>query len=122
MGGHLSVCGQAARGAARPSPAQQECCDATEFLGEADTLGRRSRSSWRTCATGAALPEIVARQWRYLLEGNQDLIDTETVRAAYAQPRLRQLFPDGQPRSDVLQPVHRNAGRACRRPGLSEGR
>jgi hypothetical protein len=47
-----------------------------------------------TDAAGAqSAAEIVARQWRYLLEGNQDMIDTETVRAAFAQPRLRQLFP-----------------------------
>ncbi|MFD9034701.1 DUF6193 family natural product biosynthesis protein [Streptomyces sp. NPDC059567] len=37
--------------------------------------------------------EIVAEEWRYLLGGDQDLIDVETVRAAHAQPRLRQLFP-----------------------------
>ncbi|MER5307461.1 DUF6193 family natural product biosynthesis protein [Streptomyces sp. NPDC002773] len=37
--------------------------------------------------------EIVAEEWRLLLDGGQDLIDTETVRAAHARPRLRQLFP-----------------------------
>ncbi|MEV6246786.1 DUF6193 family natural product biosynthesis protein [Streptomyces sp. NPDC051742] len=37
--------------------------------------------------------EIVAGEWRFLLGGSHDLIDAETVRAAHAQPRLRQLFP-----------------------------
>ncbi|MGW6420064.1 DUF6193 family natural product biosynthesis protein [Streptomyces sp. NPDC055055] len=37
--------------------------------------------------------EIVAGAWRLLLDGGHDLIDTETVRAAHAWPRLRQLFP-----------------------------
>ncbi|MGA5195725.1 DUF6193 family natural product biosynthesis protein [Streptomyces exfoliatus] len=37
--------------------------------------------------------EIVAGEWRLLLDGSHDLIDAETVRAAHAQPRLRELFP-----------------------------
>ncbi|MFJ8660609.1 DUF6193 family natural product biosynthesis protein [Streptomyces sp. NPDC093795] len=37
--------------------------------------------------------EIVAGEWRFLLGAGHDLIDTETVRAAHALPRLRQLFP-----------------------------
>ncbi|MEU0405197.1 DUF6193 family natural product biosynthesis protein [Streptomyces sp. NPDC006197] len=37
--------------------------------------------------------DVVAEEWRLLLGGSHDLIDAETVRAAYAQPQLRQLFP-----------------------------
>ncbi|MFF3685281.1 DUF6193 family natural product biosynthesis protein [Streptomyces sp. NPDC002187] len=37
--------------------------------------------------------DIVAAEWRYFLEEAQDLINPATVRAAYAQPRLRELFP-----------------------------
>ncbi|KQX50769.1 MULTISPECIES: DUF6193 family natural product biosynthesis protein [unclassified Streptomyces] len=37
--------------------------------------------------------EAVAGEWRSLLAGSQDLVDAETVRAAHAQPLLRQLFP-----------------------------
>ncbi|SED79532.1 DUF6193 family natural product biosynthesis protein [Streptomyces sp. TLI_105] len=35
----------------------------------------------------------MAAQWHRLLEDDGDIVDPETVRAAYAQPRLRQLFP-----------------------------
>ncbi|WP_328396856.1 DUF6193 family natural product biosynthesis protein [Streptomyces sp. NBC_00390] len=37
--------------------------------------------------------DIVAAEWRYLLEGDHDLVDPTTVRAAYAQPQLRRLTP-----------------------------
>lgn len=44
-------------------------------------------------ADARSAAEIVVGEWHMLLDGNHDLIDAETVRAAYAQPRLRQLFP-----------------------------
>ncbi|WKX70638.1 DUF6193 family natural product biosynthesis protein [Streptomyces sp. XD-27] len=37
--------------------------------------------------------EIVAAQWQSLLEEGGDLVDPAMVRAAYAQPRLRELYP-----------------------------
>ncbi|MEU9012897.1 DUF6193 family natural product biosynthesis protein [Streptomyces sp. NPDC048479] len=42
--------------------------------------------------TGAAA-DIVAAEWQSILTYDEDLIDPEMVRAAYAQPRLRELFP-----------------------------
>ncbi|MEU4061587.1 DUF6193 family natural product biosynthesis protein [Streptomyces wedmorensis] len=44
-------------------------------------------------ADARSAADIVAEEWRFLLGGGHDLVDTETVRGAYAQPRLRQLFP-----------------------------
>ncbi|ATW50354.1 hypothetical protein CGZ69_23155 [Streptomyces peucetius subsp. caesius ATCC 27952] len=44
-------------------------------------------------ADAQSAAEVMAGEWRHLLEGSQGLIDTETVRAAYAQPQLRQVFP-----------------------------
>ncbi|MEU7295263.1 DUF6193 family natural product biosynthesis protein [Streptomyces exfoliatus] len=44
-------------------------------------------------ADARSAADIVAEEWRFLLGGGHDLVDPETVRAAYAQPRLRQLFP-----------------------------
>ncbi|MFD3534097.1 DUF6193 family natural product biosynthesis protein [Streptomyces sp. NPDC058664] len=44
-------------------------------------------------ADARSAAEIVAGEWRFLLDGSHDLIDAETVRAAHAQPRLRQLLP-----------------------------
>ncbi|MER5306321.1 DUF6193 family natural product biosynthesis protein [Streptomyces sp. NPDC002773] len=37
--------------------------------------------------------EIVAAQWRTVLSYGPEVIEPEMVRAAFAQPRLRQLFP-----------------------------
>ncbi|MFD9221871.1 DUF6193 family natural product biosynthesis protein [Streptomyces sp. NPDC060064] len=37
--------------------------------------------------------EIVAAEWRYHLEEDEGLVDPAMVRAAYAQPRLRELYP-----------------------------
>lgn len=37
--------------------------------------------------------DVVAAAWRRVLAMGEDLIDPETVRAMYAQPRLRVLFP-----------------------------
>ncbi|MCX4819180.1 DUF6193 family natural product biosynthesis protein [Streptomyces sp. NBC_01142] len=42
-------------------------------------------------STSAA--DIVAAEWRYFLEEAEDLINPAMVRAAYAQPRLRELYP-----------------------------
>ncbi|WP_189887991.1 DUF6193 family natural product biosynthesis protein [Streptomyces xantholiticus] len=36
---------------------------------------------------------MVASEWRAILEYDRDLIDPAMVRAAYAQPRLQELFP-----------------------------
>ncbi|MER6098888.1 DUF6193 family natural product biosynthesis protein [Streptomyces sp. NPDC001728] len=44
-------------------------------------------------ADAPSAAETVAGEWRLLLDGSHGLIDTDTVRAAHAQPRLRQLFP-----------------------------
>ncbi|MEF9886581.1 DUF6193 family natural product biosynthesis protein [Streptomyces sp. P9-A4] len=44
-------------------------------------------------ADARSAAETVAGEWRFLLDGSHDLIEAETVRAAHAQPRLRQLFP-----------------------------
>ncbi|MFE5592623.1 DUF6193 family natural product biosynthesis protein [Streptomyces sp. NPDC056549] len=40
-----------------------------------------------------AAAELVAAQWSRLLEDDGEIVDPATVRAAHAQPRLRQLFP-----------------------------
>ncbi|MFD4143428.1 DUF6193 family natural product biosynthesis protein [Streptomyces sp. NPDC058572] len=37
--------------------------------------------------------DIVDAEWQSMLAYDDDLIDSATVRAAYAQPRLRELFP-----------------------------
>ncbi|MFD4143431.1 DUF6193 family natural product biosynthesis protein [Streptomyces sp. NPDC058572] len=37
--------------------------------------------------------DIVAAEWRYYFEDAEGLVDAATVRAAYAQPRLRELYP-----------------------------
>ncbi|HET6357136.1 DUF6193 family natural product biosynthesis protein [Streptomyces sp.] len=37
--------------------------------------------------------EAVATQWRQLMEAGESLVDPAMVRAAYAQPRLRELSP-----------------------------
>ncbi|MCX4819178.1 DUF6193 family natural product biosynthesis protein [Streptomyces sp. NBC_01142] len=37
--------------------------------------------------------DIVAAQWRCFLEGCEGLVDPAMARAAYAQPRLRELYP-----------------------------
>ncbi|MBW5483995.1 DUF6193 family natural product biosynthesis protein [Streptomyces bambusae] len=37
--------------------------------------------------------EVIAETWRYFLEDAEDLVDPAVVRAAYAQPRLRELCP-----------------------------
>ncbi|MDV5145801.1 DUF6193 family natural product biosynthesis protein [Streptomyces sp. SBC-4] len=37
--------------------------------------------------------EVVEAQWRTVLSYGPEVIGQEMVRAAYAQPRLRQLFP-----------------------------
>ncbi|MEU4274614.1 DUF6193 family natural product biosynthesis protein [Streptomyces tanashiensis] len=44
-------------------------------------------------ADARSAADLVAEEWRFLLGAGHDLIDAGTVRAAYAQPRLRQLFP-----------------------------
>ncbi|MEU6707951.1 DUF6193 family natural product biosynthesis protein [Streptomyces wuyuanensis] len=44
-----------------------------------------------TGSTDAAA--VVAAEWRAILEFDPDLIDPAVVRAAYAQPRLRELYP-----------------------------
>ncbi|WP_329620017.1 DUF6193 family natural product biosynthesis protein [Streptomyces sp. NBC_01255] len=44
-------------------------------------------------ADARSAADIVAEEWRFLLGESHDLVDAKTVRAAYAQPRLRQLFP-----------------------------
>ncbi|MEV7566056.1 DUF6193 family natural product biosynthesis protein [Streptomyces tanashiensis] len=44
-------------------------------------------------ADARSAADLVAEEWRFLLGGGHDLIDTATVRSAYAQPRLRGLFP-----------------------------
>ncbi|MCB5180763.1 DUF6193 family natural product biosynthesis protein [Streptomyces antimicrobicus] len=43
--------------------------------------------------SGAGAAEVVAEQWRAVLGYPSDAIDPEMVRAAYAQPRLRVLYP-----------------------------
>ena len=37
--------------------------------------------------------DVVAAQWRLLIEEREGLVDPAMVRAAYAQPRLRELYP-----------------------------
>ncbi|MFD7232457.1 DUF6193 family natural product biosynthesis protein [Streptomyces sp. NPDC059881] len=37
--------------------------------------------------------DTVTAQWRRLIEGGEELVDPAMVRAAYAQPRLRNLYP-----------------------------
>ncbi|MFJ5830882.1 DUF6193 family natural product biosynthesis protein [Streptomyces sp. NPDC093089] len=44
-------------------------------------------------ADARSAADVVAEEWRFLLGDTHDLVDTETVRAAHAQPRLRVLFP-----------------------------
>ena len=36
---------------------------------------------------------VVAAEWQYLLEMGEGMVDPAMVRAAYAQPRLRELYP-----------------------------
>ncbi|MFF3685280.1 DUF6193 family natural product biosynthesis protein [Streptomyces sp. NPDC002187] len=43
--------------------------------------------------TAESTAAIVAAEWRKLLEGDHDLVDPTTVRAAYAPPQLRRLYP-----------------------------
>ncbi|MEV6396870.1 DUF6193 family natural product biosynthesis protein [Streptomyces sp. NPDC051907] len=40
-----------------------------------------------------SVADIVAAQWRRLIEDGDDVVDPAVVRAAYAQPYLRRLFP-----------------------------
>ncbi|MFD4143429.1 DUF6193 family natural product biosynthesis protein [Streptomyces sp. NPDC058572] len=37
--------------------------------------------------------DLVAAEWQYFLDQAQDLINPAMVRAAYAQPPLRELYP-----------------------------
>ncbi|MFD7258409.1 DUF6193 family natural product biosynthesis protein [Streptomyces sp. NPDC059874] len=46
-----------------------------------------------TAETPGNAAEIVADKWQSVLKYDADLIDPAVVRAAYAQPRLRELFP-----------------------------
>ncbi|WP_406399847.1 DUF6193 family natural product biosynthesis protein [Streptomyces sp. NBC_00879] len=43
--------------------------------------------------TAASAAAIVAAQWQYFLEESEGMVDPAMVRAAYAQPRLRELYP-----------------------------
>ncbi|MEU9012895.1 DUF6193 family natural product biosynthesis protein [Streptomyces sp. NPDC048479] len=60
--------------------------------------------------------EIVAAEWRYYLEEDEGLVDPATVRAAYAQPRLRELYPGVSHGTLYLKPVHQSP--CCSSRGL----
>ncbi|MGW6572996.1 DUF6193 family natural product biosynthesis protein [Streptomyces sp. NPDC054945] len=44
-------------------------------------------------ATDQSAADIVAAEWQYLLEEGAEWVDRAMVRAAHAQPRLRELYP-----------------------------
>lgn len=46
-----------------------------------------------TSDESSAAADLVAAEWRFYTEEAQDLVDPGMARAAYAQPRLRELFP-----------------------------
>ncbi|MFB7369880.1 DUF6193 family natural product biosynthesis protein [Streptomyces sp. NPDC056222] len=46
-----------------------------------------------TSDESSAAAGLVAAEWRFYTEETQDLVDPAMARAAYAQPRLRELFP-----------------------------
>ncbi|RSS82967.1 DUF6193 family natural product biosynthesis protein [Streptomyces sp. WAC06614] len=58
--------------------------------------------------------EVVAATWRYFLEEGGELVDPAVVRAAYAQPRLRELCPGV---SHGVMFFNRGTGFAARRVG-----